>query len=79
VLQDALVSDRHISVRATGNLFSLVDLGSTNGTLLNSQVVTADTRVRLKNFDEIELGRTRILFIANRFRTEPIPSPSYTE
>jgi pSer/pThr/pTyr-binding forkhead associated (FHA) protein len=79
VLQDALVSDRHISVRVTGNLFSLVDLGSTNGTLLNSQVVTADTRVRLKNFDEIELGRTRILFIANRFRTEPIPSPSYTE
>ena len=79
VLEDQLVSDRHISVRVTGNLFSLVDLGSTNGTLLNSQVVTEGTRVRLKNFDEIELGSSRILFIANRFRTEPIPSPSYTE
>ena len=79
VLEDQLVSDRHISVRVTGNLFSLVDLGSTNGTLLNSQVVTEGTRVRLKNFDEIELGSTRILFVANRFRTEPIPSPSYTE
>jgi pSer/pThr/pTyr-binding forkhead associated (FHA) protein len=78
-LQDPLISDRHISVRATGNLFSLVDLGSTNGTLLNSQVVTEGTRVRLKNFDEIELGSTRILFVANRFRIEPIPSPAYTE
>lgn len=79
VLEDPLISDRHISVRVTGNLFSLVDLGSTNGTLLNSQIVTEGTRVRLKNFDEIELGSSRILFVANRFRTEPIPSPSYTE
>ncbi len=78
-LNDPLISDRHISIRVASNLFSLVDLGSTNGTLLNSQLVTEGTRVRLKNFDEIELGRTRLLFIANRFRTEPIPSPSYNE
>ena len=47
--------------------------------MLNSQVFTEGTRVMLKNFYEIELGSSRILFIANRFRTEPIPSPSYTE
>ena len=46
-------------------------VGSTNGTLLNGQVVTPKTSVRLKNLDEIEMGRTRILFIAARFHTEP--------
>jgi pSer/pThr/pTyr-binding forkhead associated (FHA) protein len=70
-LSDTLVSDKHFIIRVRGNLYSLYDLGSTNGTLLNGQLVTPKTSVRLKNLDEIEMGRTRILFIAARFHTEP--------
>ena len=73
--EDSLISDEHFSVRVNGNLFSLVDLGSTNGTMLNHNLVSKGTRVRLKNFDEIQVGRTRILFIANRFRSESLPTP----
>ena len=70
-LSDTLISDKHFIIRVRGSLYSLYDLGSTNGTLLNGQVVTPKTSVRLKNLDEIEMGRTRILFIAARFHTEP--------
>jgi len=70
-LSDTLISDKHFLIRVRGNLYSLYDLGSTNGTLLNGQVVSAKTPVRLKNLDEIEMGRTRLLFIAARFHTEP--------
>lgn len=70
-LSDTLISDQHFIIRVRGNLYSLYDLGSTNGTLLNGQVATPKTSVRLKNLDEIEMGRTRILFIAARFHTEP--------
>ena len=69
-LGDAQVSGQHFRVRINGNLFSIVDLGSTNGTVLNHNQLSKGTRVRLKNFDEIQVGRTRMLFIANRFRTE---------
>jgi pSer/pThr/pTyr-binding forkhead associated (FHA) protein len=70
-LSDTLISDKHFIIRVRGSLYSLYDLGSTNGTLLNGQVVSPKTPVRLKNLDEIEMGRTRILFIAARFHTEP--------
>jgi pSer/pThr/pTyr-binding forkhead associated (FHA) protein len=70
-LSDTLISDKHFIIRVRGSLYSLYDLGSTNGTLLNGQVVSPKTSVRLKNLDEIEMGRTRILFIAARFHTEP--------
>jgi len=70
MIADNLVSDLHFEVRVNGNLYSLVDLGSTNGTQLNQNLVTEGIRVRLKNFDEIQAGRTRFLFIANRFRVE---------
>ncbi len=70
MIADTLVSDLHFTVRVNGNLYSMVDLGSTNGTHLNQNLITEGIRVRLKNFDEIQAGRTRFLFIANRFRIE---------
>ncbi len=69
-LADGQISGQHFRVRINGNLFSIVDLGSTNGSMLNHNQLSKGTRVRLKNFDEIQVGRTRLLFIANRFRTE---------
>jgi pSer/pThr/pTyr-binding forkhead associated (FHA) protein len=75
VVNDSKVSGKHFLIRVNGSLFSLVDLGSTNGTMLNENQVSKKAPVRLKNFDEIKAGRTRLLFIANRFRTDTSPPP----
>ena len=69
VVKDPRVSSQHFKIRINGHLYSLLDLGSTNGTLVNGNLSTK-TPIRLKNFDEIQAGRTRFLFIANRFRSE---------
>ena len=69
-LSDPQVSGEHFRVRVNGHMFSLQDMKSTNGTLVNQNPVSKRTPVRLKNFDEIEAGNTRLLFIANRYRTD---------
>ncbi|RME20412.1 MAG: FHA domain-containing protein [Deltaproteobacteria bacterium] len=70
MVDDPHISGKHFKVRVNGHLYSLIDLGSTNGTRLNKNLLSANSPVRLKNFDEIEAGHTRFLFIANRFRTD---------
>lgn len=72
-VRDNKVSSKHFMIRVNGSLFSLVDLGSTNGTILNENQISKKAPARLKNFDEIRAGKTRFLFIANRFRTETNP------
>jgi pSer/pThr/pTyr-binding forkhead associated (FHA) protein len=69
-VEDTLVSAQHCSVRINGGLFSLVDMGSTNGTLVNQQPVGGGVHSRLKHGDEIQIGKTKLLFIAVRFRTD---------
>ena len=64
------VSRHHAEVQRKGDAFILKDLGSTNGTLVNHNLVKEGTRVRLKNFDEITVGKTRMMFMANRYRTD---------
>jgi FHA domain-containing protein len=58
-LDDANVSRRHAEVRRIGEGYSLFDLGSTNGTLVNGQSVQ---ETALMNGDVIEVGTTRITF-----------------
>jgi len=58
-LADANVSRRHAEVRRIGEGYSLFDLGSTNGTLVNGQSVQ---ETALMNGDVIEVGTTRITF-----------------
>lgn len=70
MVDDPRISGIHFKLRVNGHLYSIIDLGSTNGTTLNKNRLSPKTPVRLKNFDEIEAGRTRFLFIANRFRTD---------
>jgi len=69
-LADDMISDEHIRIRVNNQLFSLIDLGSTNGTYVNSQKVTEGTPIRLKNLDIIQIGKTKMIFLANRFRNE---------
>ncbi|HUU01247.1 MAG TPA: FHA domain-containing protein [Myxococcota bacterium] len=63
-----MLPTKHV-FRINGHLYSLLDMGSTNGTLVNGNL-SSKTPIRLKNFDEIQAGRTRFPFIANRFRTD---------
>jgi hypothetical protein len=61
---DGAVSHRHakIELDPDGNAF-LVDLGSTNGTMLNGQLISANNPVKLKDGDRISLGGKTALII----------------
>jgi FHA domain len=61
---DDAVSHRHakIELAPDGDAF-LVDLGSTNGTLLNGALVSANTPIKLKDGDRISLGGKTALII----------------
>jgi Protein of unknown function (DUF3662)/FHA domain len=56
---DLNVSRKHAEVREEGDGWVLVDLGSTNGTLLNGKRVD---RERLEDGDTITLGSTEVVF-----------------
>ena len=61
---DDAVSHRHakIELDPDGNPF-LVDVGSTNGTMLNGQLISANTPVQLTEGDRISLGSKTALII----------------
>ena len=61
---DSAVSHRHakIELNPDGDAF-LVDVGSTNGTMLNGQLISADTPMKLKDGDRISLGNKTALII----------------
>lgn len=58
-IQDPGASRRHAEIRREGEDFVLVDLGSTNGTLLNDAPVSEAT---LESGDRITIGRTVLEF-----------------
>ena len=58
-IQDPGASRRHAEIRRDGQDFVLVDLGSTNGTLLNDAPVSEAT---LESGDRITIGRTTLEF-----------------
>lgn len=67
---DSEVSQQHFSIEVTGTVCTLVDLGARNGTILNGKTMKANSRDRLKPLDEIQIGKTRLLFTMNRFRDQ---------
>ncbi|MDX6546725.1 MAG: hypothetical protein QOG33_275 [Gaiellales bacterium] len=58
-LEDANASRRHAELRRIGDGYSLVDLGSTNGTEVNGQRIQ---ETALMNGDVISVGTTKITF-----------------
>jgi hypothetical protein len=58
-IQDPGASRRHAEIRRDGTDFVVVDLGSTNGTLVNDQPVSQAT---LEDGDRITIGRTVLEF-----------------
>jgi hypothetical protein len=59
VLRDPATSGHHARVERRGNQFFVVDLGSTNGTLVNGEVVMER---ELKNGDSITIGQNAVNF-----------------
>jgi len=58
-IEDSSISGRHCSVVREGRKFTLVDLGSTNGTRLNGARVT---KAPLKPKDIIQVGSVELMF-----------------
>lgn len=57
------VSRRHAEIHRQGDAFSLVDVGSTNGTILNGEMLTPHQPAPLNSGDRVHVGeRTEILF-----------------
>jgi hypothetical protein len=59
VLSDPNVSRRHAELRRTGGSWSLVDLGSTNGTTVNGRTGAEHS---LKDGDKLGFGTSELLF-----------------
>lgn len=58
-LQDANVSREHAALEREGSGWALLDLGSTNGTLLNGERIT---HARLRNSDRIVIGISELIY-----------------
>lgn len=58
-ISDVNMSRKHAEIQQEGSTFWIVDLGSTNGTLVNGKRVD---RQRLRDGDRITMGSTEIVF-----------------
>ena len=59
IVRDPGASRRHAQIRANDGVYTLTDLGSTNGTMVNGQVVQSQ---RLSDGDRIRIGATVLDF-----------------
>lgn len=64
-LDDVTVSRRHAEFRRSGTQFSVVDLGSLNGTYCSG--VRIDSSVQLADGVEVQVGKFKFTFFASRF------------
>ncbi|KAF8091420.1 hypothetical protein N665_0445s0008 [Sinapis alba] len=55
-IKDAGISTKHIRIVSDSENWIIHDLGSSNGTILNSETLHADAPVTLRHGDEIKLG-----------------------
>jgi pSer/pThr/pTyr-binding forkhead associated (FHA) protein len=62
-LDDVTVSRKHAAIEVADGVFTLIDLGSLNGTYLNNQSVSKSA---LKTGDEIQIGKFHMLFITKK-------------
>lgn len=59
-LDDVTVSRRHAEFRNEGGTFTVVDVGSLNGSYVNREPVDSAT---LANGDEVQIGKFRLVFL----------------
>jgi pSer/pThr/pTyr-binding forkhead associated (FHA) protein len=63
VLVEDMVSRRHAKISSTEAEVYIQDMGSTNGTFVNSERITSQ---RLSDGDRITVGRTSVIYRAGR-------------
>jgi pSer/pThr/pTyr-binding forkhead associated (FHA) protein len=71
-LNDDQVSKRHCLIRVEGPVCTLQELGSLNGTQVNSRKLRDETALRIRHLDEIQIGTTRLLVLHGAFK-RPTP------
>jgi predicted component of type VI protein secretion system len=76
VIQDTSVSSRHAEISFRDNAFFVKDLGSTNGTFLNSEQITESA---LNHGDELRFGSIPTRFESQNDSGELVVEPSETE
>jgi pSer/pThr/pTyr-binding forkhead associated (FHA) protein len=59
LLEDNRVSTQHALIRFLENGFTIIDLGSTNGTRVNGQLIS---QMRLQQNDRVEVGDVVLVF-----------------
>lgn len=59
---DPYLSGYHAEITAGDGWFEIVDVGSTNGTIVNGITLDPDVPVQLNDGDHIVLGRTQLIF-----------------
>lgn len=76
VLNDPEISRRHAQFSRQGDMYTIQDLGSTNGTFVNGQRCTGV--VSLKDGDLVEFGDTiRTRFLRRTTQLDPIYDPGF--
>lgn len=66
-LDDVTVSRRHAEFRRSEGGYSVVDVGSLNGTYVNRDRVD---ETQLTNGDEVQIGKYRLVYYASQASTE---------
>ncbi|UCF83113.1 MAG: FHA domain-containing protein [Desulfobacteraceae bacterium] len=61
-IKDIMVSRKHLKISRTGETFSVEDLRSTNGTLLNGKTIEPGECIEMGNKDTISIGDTVFRF-----------------
>ena len=69
-VEDSAVSGRHCSITRDGQKYTLVDLGSTNGTRLNGAAVTKSI---LRPKDIVQIGAVELMFDGAEVDTGEVP------
>ncbi len=68
VIEDPYVSRRQAKIYVIGDRYELEDVGGKNPTLVNGKVVQG--RVELHSGDELQMGKTRLLFVNPKEKPE---------
>ena len=75
VIQDVKASSHHAEIRPTGDGYSIVDVGSTNGTFVNEQRIGPNIPLVLKPNDIIRIGDTRFTYEAQTVNATVFDAP----
>lgn len=76
ILKDSQISREHFSLeRSAEGYFSLMDLGSSNGTYLNGRKLESNAIRRVKHGDVIRVGRQQFTFWDRVAPPKPLEKP----